>query len=268
MESPATGAYRRVADPPREALIRAWCLIAAATCCSVGCGDTSTTPVEDEVPEVAPEWESFAIDALQAERERRDVGFLTVLDDRPFRMGLLHAPKSTEVGLVPHGRDAVYYVVSGSGRISSDSADVDAQEGHAIFVRGDVEHEIWNVSADLDLLVIFRLTPPAPDSPALVAYAPDEMTRGGGFEEPVFNPLLTTPTLGLGMYLVPKGGGDDLMVHRTDELKIIVNGTARFEIGAGGLRASPGEIALIPDGVLHRFRKVADPLDVLVVWER
>ena len=66
-------------------------------------------------------WESFDVGAMQAQRQGQNVSFLTVLDDRRFRMGLLHVPRSTGTGLVVHRLNAVYHVVSGAATIATDT---------------------------------------------------------------------------------------------------------------------------------------------------
>lgn len=226
-----------------------------------------TDPSEDDGETTG--WASFTIAAMQAERERRSTSFVTVMDDRPFRLGLLHVPRSSELGLITNRLNAVYYVAGGIGRISTEERDIDVEEGYVVFVRGDVEHRIRNVEADLDVVVMFRIATLSSTDSAIVAFSPEEMTQGENLEVSVFNPLLDTSSLSIGMYLVPKGiDRDQLMVHATDELKIVSDGTARFDIGSEGIRVDPGSIAFIRDGVQHQFRRVADPLDVLVVRER
>lgn len=238
----------------------------AAVICLPACGETTTAPGAEDTP---GSWQTFSVGAMQSERQSQNVSFLTVLDDRVFRMGLLHVPRSTELGLIVHRLNAVYYVASGSARISSDTVDIAVEEGHAVFIRGDVEHTIRDVGADLDLVVIFRIATLTPTDPDLVAFSREEMIDGASDEVSTFNSVVSTSSVGLGMYMVPKGvGADHLMLHPSYELKIVVEGTSRFDIGDGGVRVDPGSIAFIPGGVQHQFRRVADALDVFVVWER
>ncbi len=234
--------------------------------CSTACSPATTAPSNDDAP---GDWETFDVASMQSERRGRGVQFITVLDDRLFRMGLLHLPRGMETGLTVHRLNTVYRVVEGSARVVGDTLDVQVEAGDAVFVRGDVEHVIRDVTEDLDLLVIHRIAQLSPADPPLLAFSGDEMVEGADEEESVFNPLLSSTTLGMGMYLVPKGiAADQLMIHPTAEIKVVGLGTSRFDIGSGGLRVDPGSIAFIPSGVQHQFRRVADPLEVLVVWER
>lgn len=231
------------------------------------CGTSSTAPAADS--DEPPEWQGFDLGAMKAERAAQDVSYLTVMDDRRFRMGILRVPRSRELSVSSHRLDAIYYIDGGTARITADSADVQVEEGDAVFVRGDVEHRIWSVEADLDVLVVFRIASLAATDPELVAFSRDEMLQGVDPEISVFTPLLATSNVGLGMYLVPKGMDPDArMVHTVSELKIITDGTGRFDIGSTGMRVDPGSIAFIPREVQHQFRRVADALTVLVVWER
>ncbi len=234
--------------------------------CIVACGQVVTAPADDSEP---MSWESFDVGAMQAQRQGQNVNFLTVLDDRRFRMGLLHVPRGTGTGLVVHRLNAVYHVVSGAATIATDTLALVVGPGDAAFVRGDVEHIIRDVTDDLDLVVVFRIAQLSTADPDLVAFTRDQMVEGISEEESVFNLLLSTTTVGLGMYTVPKGtDADHLMIHPTAELKIVAEGTSRFDVGEGGMRVDPGSIAYIPSGVQHQFRRVADALEVFVVWER
>lgn len=58
------------------------------------------------------------------------------------------------------------------------------------------------------------------------------------------------------------------MRHATDEIKLIVEGAARFDIGSTSIMAVPGSIAFIGDWVQQQFRVVAEAVDVLVLWAR
>lgn len=214
-------------------------------------------------------WETFAVAEMQAERNRQDVSYLTFLDELSFRMGLLNVPVGTDVGLITNQRDVVYFVVHGSALLSTDSVDVEIAEGHVVFVRGDVEHRVREVEAELDVVVFFRITVPQESDPEIAAFDPAEMTEGENLEHSVFNPLLLTSSLGVAMYMVPKGiDPDAFMRHATDEIKLIADGAARFDIGATSIMAVPGSIAFIRDGVQHQFRRVAEALDVVVLWAR
>lgn len=237
----------------------------AAVVLAMGCGESSTAPATDDEAAI---WQAFSVAAMQAERQSRNVSYVTALEDRTFRMGLLHVPRSTEVGLITNRLDAVYFAVSGSASISTDSVDVELGTGGVVYVRGDVEHRIREVEEDLDLVVVFRIATVSSEDPRLLAFTLEEMTEGEKSEESVFASFLATSNVGIGMYMVPKGVDIELMVHPVPEMKIFVDGLSRFELGTGGLTASPGTIAFIPNGVRHQFRKVAEPLEVLAIWAR
>lgn len=235
---------------------------------TIACGQTSTTPA-DEDEDREPLWEAFTVAAMKADRERQDVEFLTVLDERQFRLGILNVPRGPDSGLIVNRLSAVYLVVAGSGRIATDSVDIEVGEGHMVFVRGDAEHRIHQVQEELDIVVILRVASPNVADPEIAAFTPEEMAEGVDPEAATFNLLSNYETLGLAMYMVPKGTGADLpMIHRMDELKLILGGFGRLDIGTQGIAAEEGAIAFIPDGVQHQFRRVADALKVLVVWER
>ena len=162
----------------------------------------------------------------------------------------------------------VYHVVSGTGQLSVGDAEFEVAPGSAFFVRGEVEHRFHSLTSDLDAVVVFKRLPPVPSDPEVVAFAIEDMVAARNSEENVITPLFDTSTMSLGMYMLPKGGSDDLLTHDFDEFKIVVNGGGRFDLGSGGFEAGPGSIVFIEDRVPHQFRRISDDIDLLVIWGR
>lgn len=102
---------------------------------TIACGQTSTTPA-DEDEDREPLWEAFTVAAMKADRERQAVEFLTVLDERQFRLGISNVPQGPGVGQIVNRLSGIYLVVGGSGRIATDSVDIEVGEGHLVFPQG------------------------------------------------------------------------------------------------------------------------------------
>lgn len=253
----------------RRLSIRRRGLTLGLTALAAACGGTTSDPGLDEF-EGTTAWASFSIPQMRADRAQQRVSFLTFLDERSFRMGLFHADASTDLGLSVHPLNAVYYVVEGTATISTETEDHPVRPGSILFVRGGVEHRIRQIRGDLEMVVVFRIERLHPDQdPEIFAAHVDDAARGRDPEGPAFNDIVRTATVNLGMYMLPKGFEDTAIVsHEVDEFKIIVNGAGRFDIGTGGFGGQPGSVAFIENDVAHRFRRISDALDVLVIWER
>ena len=133
-------------------------------------------------------------------------------------------------------------------------------------MRREAEHRFHSVTSDRDAIVVFAQLPSAAGDPEVVAFAMEDMVAARDRQRTVYTPLLDTSTMTLGMYLLPKGGGDNAHAHAFDELKIVVTGGGRLDIGPGGTEVRPGSIIFIEDTLEHRFRRVSDDLAVLLIW--
>jgi len=55
----------------------------------------------------------------------------------------------------PHTEDEVYYVVSGSGRVTVGDEERDVREGSVVFVAAGVPHTFHDITSELTLFVAF-----------------------------------------------------------------------------------------------------------------
>ena len=70
-------------------------------------------------------------------------------------LGLYALEAGAEDPQQPHSEDAVYYVVSGRGKIKVGSEVREVASGSIIFVAANVEHRFHSIVEDLSLLVFF-----------------------------------------------------------------------------------------------------------------
>lgn len=221
--------------------------------------------MEDEV--VGPlGWQSFSVDQMRNQRAQQGTDFVEVMAEPSFRMGLLNAPVGDSMAPTTHDDNVIYHVVAGTAQLSVGGADFSVEAGSTFFVRREVEHRFHSVTSDLDAVVVFAQLPSAVGDPEVVAFAMEDMVAARDRQGTVYTPLLDTSTMTLGMYLLPKGGGDNAHAHAFDELKIVVTGGGRLDIGPGGTEVGPGSIVFIEDTLEHRFRRVSDDLAVLLIW--
>lgn len=232
------------------------------------CLTANPGPFDGEGSEDDRGWESFSVSSIKAVSASQNATFFVAQADSSFRMGLLNAPVGSTVGMVTHRDNAVYYVAAGSAefRVSGDTIPVEA--GSVVFMPGDTEHRIRDVTAELDVVVFLARGLALPEEPEVRVYTADELAGPMG-DTNEWRLLLESSTLGLGVYTLPKGGGgDEGLSHDFVEYKLVMAGGGRFDVGGGGIEAAPGSMVLIPDDVQHQFRRVSDDLAILVVWKR
>ena len=96
--------------------------------------------------------------------ELADLLATVVSGDRPFHefirshdlsAGLYVLPAGATDLQSPHTEDEMYYVVSGSARITVGDEDRPVSSGSVLFVPADVPHRFHDIEAELVLLVVF-----------------------------------------------------------------------------------------------------------------
>lgn len=232
------------------------------------CLESATGPADRGV--AGPmRWETFHVDQMRSLQSLAGARFVEVMADSAFLMGFLNSPRGVDVGLLEHAESVVYHIVAGRGTLSTEAEDLSFEPGSILFVRGTVEHRLHSTSEELDAIAVFTLTVPGTSDPDVVVISLEDMVAARESESNVWTPLFETTSMGVGMYMLPKGGhGPDVLTHDFDEFKIVVNGGGRLDLGEGGTEVSPGSVAFIKDDLRHRFRRVSDDLDVLVIWGR
>jgi len=242
--------------------------IMSAVIAVTGCLE-ATTGIRDDDSGVNPlGWESFSVAAIKAAGVGRTSAFFMARADSAFRMGLLHRPAGTTLDLTTHRDNAVYYVSAGAAELRIAGDTVPLSPGTVVFVPGETEHRIVDVTAELDVVVYLARGLSVPAEPDVQSFEADELMSGTP-DRSEWRPLVVSSTLGVGVYTLPKGsGGDDGFTHSFDEYRLVMEGGGRFDVGEGGIEATPGSIVLIPDEVRHQFRRVSEDLAVLVVWKR
>ena len=183
-----------------------------------------------------------------------------------FEIGVLRSRPSDLDPSIEHPHSTTYRVLSGSGSITTASDTVPFESGYLIFVREGVQHRIERSSSVVDVLVVFALGQASASDPELSVFTADEIVAERDGERNVFTPLVDASTMKLGMYMIPKNGDDPFVLeHAYDEVKIVIEGGGRFDIGQSGLEAEPGTIAFMTAGTRHQFRRASDALDVIVI---
>lgn len=70
-------------------------------------------------------------------------------------VGTYCVPVGGKDGQQPHTEDELYVIVSGRGRLVSDTAEVDVCAGSVVFVPAGEAHHYTDITEDLSILVVF-----------------------------------------------------------------------------------------------------------------
>jgi mannose-6-phosphate isomerase-like protein (cupin superfamily) len=72
--------------------------------------------------------------------------------------------------------------------------------------------------------------------------------------------------LSAGVYRLPAGGADEQSPHAEDEVYVVTRGNAILQVGGRGTPVRPGSVAYVPARVEHRFARITEDLEVVVVF--
>jgi mannose-6-phosphate isomerase-like protein (cupin superfamily) len=78
--------------------------------------------------------------------------------------------------------------------------------------------------------------------------------------------FLRVPALSVGLYTLAAGAVDGQQPHTEDEVYVVMSGRARITVGDEVRDVGPGSVVYVAATVPHRFRDIAERLEVLVVF--
>jgi len=99
--------------------------------------------------------EAFELADLAARRAASGATYLEFLNVPDLSVGLYVLAAGQPDLQRPHTEDEVYYVVSGSGRISAGDEVRDVRAGSMVFVAATIPHRFQDITEDLTILVVF-----------------------------------------------------------------------------------------------------------------
>lgn len=85
--------------------------------------------------------------------------------------------------------------------------------------------------------------------------------EGGPYRE-----LMRRPSMSLGVYRLAAGGTDHQHPHSSDEVYVVVGGTATLRVDGQDHPVGPGSIVSVDRGVEHGFVDIVEDLTVLVLF--
>ncbi|HMQ86169.1 MAG TPA: cupin domain-containing protein [Flavilitoribacter sp.] len=89
-----------------------------------------------------------------------DRPYLPFLNESTLGCGIYKLAVGAEDEQEPHQLDEVYYVLKGKGEFRAGEAATVFNPGDVLFVAARVEHQFYEISEDLELLVFFSTAKP------------------------------------------------------------------------------------------------------------
>jgi len=90
-----------------------------------------------------------------ARRKASAADYLELFRESSMSAGVYFLPKDALDPQQPHTEDEMYYIVSGRGRFTCGSEDVEVGPGEAIFVAKGVEHRFHDIAEEMTIVVVF-----------------------------------------------------------------------------------------------------------------
>ncbi len=98
---------------------------------------------------------SFELVDLVTVQQRLKEAYVEFFRAESLSLGLYVLPAGSVDPQQPHDEDEVYYVVSGSARLTTGTEDRDVKPGTSIFVPAGLEHRFHSIEENLIILVVF-----------------------------------------------------------------------------------------------------------------
>ncbi len=121
---------------------------------------SAEVPLADQDVQEVGDQAFFELAALKARREAAGRPYLPFLDVPTLRMGLYVLAAGATDGQRPHTLDETYYIVKGKGMFKAGDKDTPVQEGSVLFVKAEVDHQFYDITEDLEILVFFSTATP------------------------------------------------------------------------------------------------------------
>jgi mannose-6-phosphate isomerase-like protein (cupin superfamily) len=211
----------------------------------------------------------FRINELSQKNSETPEPFYQFLNEESFSSFIYELPANAKDEQTPHKLDEVYYVQKGVSEFSVDGKKVfNVKPGSVIYVKAGVEHRFTNIKEDLQIIVLFSKKPPKSSAPDWKGFQLVDLQKVEKKDENVWNKFLTVPTMLYGLYLLPdKLNGDKPLVHKVDEINIVVKGSGKFKTDDEDINVSPGLVFCVKAGTHHNFYDLDSNMQILILFQ-
>lgn len=212
----------------------------------------------------------FELDQLSRQNSETGTPYLRFIDEGSLSMGLYELPAGAVDNQSPHKRDEVYYITKGNASLSVADDTLSVGPGSIVYVKAQVPHRFFDITGDLQVLVIFSNTEPVSGDPDWRMYDIETLKEQRNPDKNSWIPFLDVSSMQFGLYMLPRtAGGDKPLVHNTDEINIVVNGRSTFVAGDEEIPVKPGSIFFVKQDVDHYFQDIRDEqTDILILFHK
>lgn len=167
--------------------------------------------------------------------------------------------------------DMIGYIIDGNGKLHSQNNVFSLRKGFIFFIPRDSVYSFYDVATPLHIIELFSLgrmknmDNKIPVPKTFTLYDAEKERLPG---ENVWNDFLKQNSMIFGLYMLPKIiGGDSALMHKWDEVNLLINGTGKFQVGNRIMDVKPGDIIYVKKGNPHFFHSLQSNLDILIFFE-
>jgi quercetin dioxygenase-like cupin family protein len=212
----------------------------------------------------------FNLNDLVNQCREQNTNRFKFLDEESVIGDIYLLPAGQKGGTQVHAFDQVYYVISGVAELAlAGGTQSTIKPGKIIFVKAGVQHHFFNVTEDLNLLVLFSKAKPDSTTKPSTSFDLLDLQKIGRPNENSWNPFVKTASMSFGLYQLPKSlGGDSTLVHPWDEINVVTKSTGKFSVDGKDIVVTEGDVIYVQKGHGHYFHDLKSDFDVLILFER
>ncbi len=219
--------------------------------------------------DVEPNLIAFDVASLSSDLAAAGGPSLTFLNESTMSAKLMEVATGTNVAASSPNGDQVYHFFDGSGTMNINGEEVSMAKGDVVFVAGGVSREITNADTKITIILTELKSATGATQAPFTKFTKAQTEAGRSGSANIWNPFLNERSVTFGLYMLPMSrGGDGRLVHTTDELNIIANGSSTFQTDGGTVTVQAGSVVFVRAGNGHFFRSLSSDIDILILWNK
>jgi len=100
------------------------------------------------------------------------------------------------------------------------------------------------------------------------AFQADDLKTAADARGNAYYPFLTKSSVALGLYRLSAGADDRQQPHDEDEVYVVLEGQATFDVGGRRTPVKPGTVLYVPARAPHRFVDIEKDLAIIVLFSK
>lgn len=190
------------------------------------------------------------------------------LDESTISAGIYQLKVDAKDDQAPHAFDEIYYILDGEAKLKAGDTSAHVSQGSIVYVRAHVPHYFFDITKNLNVLVLFSKGKEQSTDPASRFYTHDKIKTAFSADEITWSDFHKCHSMTLGIYSLPKvTGGDSTLTHKMDEINVMLKGNATFSIDGNDTLVESGDIVFVPKGLGHYFHHLKNDFEVMILFE-